>query len=64
MNIPPEIRRHAEAAAAVRAATDILNTAIQDAVILGLEVTVDVKLLELGEPGTRAPHVVLAVDKG
>jgi hypothetical protein len=33
-------------------------------VILGLLVNVDVKLLELGEPGTRAPHVVVAVDEG
>jgi hypothetical protein len=64
MEIPPDVRRGMEASAAVRAAADILNQAIQEAAILGLLVTVDVRLLELGEPGARAPQVAGAVDKG
>jgi hypothetical protein len=52
-----------EAAAAIRAAADILNQAIEDGAILGLLVTVDVRLHEIGERRVRVPRVVVAVDK-
>jgi hypothetical protein len=64
MELPPEVRKDMEAAAAVRAAADILNEAIHEAASRGLLVTVNVSSLELGEPGHHAPHVVVAVDKG
>jgi hypothetical protein len=64
MELSPEVRLNMEAAAAVRAAVDILNQAIQEATNRGLLVTVDVSSLELGEPGHRAPHVVVAIDTG
>jgi hypothetical protein len=55
-----------EAAAAIRAAADILNQAIEEGAILGLLVTVDVRLQlhEIGERSVRAPRVVVAVDEG
>jgi hypothetical protein len=54
-----------EAAAAIRAAADILNQAIEEGAILGLLVTVDVRLQlhEIGErsviPGAAAQYVSL-----
>jgi hypothetical protein len=42
MNLPPDVRRDVEAAAAVRAAADILNRAIQEAADLGLLINIEV----------------------
>jgi hypothetical protein len=64
MDIPPDVRRDMEAAAAIRAAADILNQAIEEGAILGLLVTVDVRLQQIGERRIRAPRVVVEVDKG
>jgi hypothetical protein len=64
MELSPDVRLDREAAAAVRAAADILNEAIHEAASRGLLVTVDVSSLDLGEPRHRAPHVVVAVDEG
>jgi hypothetical protein len=64
MDLPPDVRRDVEAAAAVRAAADILNQAIEEAAILGLLVTIDLRLEEIRERRVRVPRVMVAVDKG
>jgi hypothetical protein len=64
MSLPADVRRDIRLAAAVRAAAHILNHAVQEAVDRGLMVTVDVRLQELQERRTRAPRVMVAVDKG
>jgi hypothetical protein len=63
MELSPEVRRDMELVAAVRAAADILNQAIEQAADAGLLVTVEVSSLDMGEP-VRVPRVVVAVDKG
>jgi 20S proteasome alpha/beta subunit len=63
MELSSGVRRDMELAAAVRAAAEILNHAVEAAADAGLLVTVEVSSLDMGEP-VRVPRVVVAVDKG
>jgi hypothetical protein len=67
MNPPPDVRRDVEAAAAVRAAADILNRAIQEAADLGLLINIEVTARGLGDDDpsetVKAPCVAVTVDR-
>jgi 20S proteasome alpha/beta subunit len=63
MELSSGVRRDMELGAAVRAAAEILNHAVEAAADAGLLVTVEVSSLDMGEP-VRVPRVVVVVDKG
>jgi hypothetical protein len=67
MDLPPAASRDMEAAAAVRAAADILNKAIQEALDVGLLVGIEVHEDEVQDDSRchtlRPPSIAVVVDK-
>jgi hypothetical protein len=67
MNLPPDVRRDVEAAAAVQAAADILNQAIHEAAGRGLFINIEVTArgLEDDNPSetVKAPRVAVTVGR-